>query len=92
MSPDDYERLSRRIAIVASIVMAYAASSNISSFASELPSYMNAILGVMSALASSAAWAITTTFGSKRRSDFTNYLAALFAALSTGFFVPASQL
>jgi hypothetical protein len=48
--------------------------------------------GVLSSTASSVAWALSTTFKPDELSADSNIMAAPFAAMSTGVFVPFSQI
>jgi len=49
------------------------------------------LFGVLASFASAVAWALSTTFKSDELAAGSNIMAAAFAAMSTGFFVPFSQ-
>jgi len=57
-----------------------------------LPLEKPVLLGAMSSVASAMAWALSTTFKSAELSAGANIMAAVFAAMSTGFFVPLNQI
>jgi hypothetical protein len=50
------------------------------------------LFGSLSSIASAVAWALSTTFEADAVSAGFNIIAAAFAAMSTGFFVPFNEI
>jgi hypothetical protein len=67
-------------------------SFNIPGIFVPFPNYERNLFGVLSSVMSGVAWALSTTFKSDQLTAGSNIIAAAFAAMSTGFFVPFSQI